>query len=170
MLHVLITCIDVVFIKTCVNTCTAIEPHLIIICLCYVAHLYPLDVLVQPSFDDSYFLTYILYFCICFHNNIFSFLYMSILSKLQTYMSILEYLLFMQIFIMDSLVFGICMYTYSLDKTYIYLEVCIILMKNKFSQFILKDFVLFYYIIIKLVALFFIWQYFQFTTIFKSYF
>jgi len=46
MLHILITYLDVVCIKTCVNTCTTSESHLIIICLCYVAHLYPLDVLV----------------------------------------------------------------------------------------------------------------------------
>jgi len=46
MLHVLITCLDVVFITTCVYTCTTSEPHLIIIYLCYVTHLYPLDVLV----------------------------------------------------------------------------------------------------------------------------
>jgi len=46
MLHVLITYLDVVFIKTCVYTCMTSEPQLIIICLCYVAHLYSLDVLV----------------------------------------------------------------------------------------------------------------------------
>jgi len=31
MLHILITCLDVVFNKTCVYTCTTSEPHLIII-------------------------------------------------------------------------------------------------------------------------------------------
>jgi len=46
MLHVLITCLDVVFIKTCVRTCTSSEPQLIIVCLCLIAHLYPLDVLI----------------------------------------------------------------------------------------------------------------------------
>jgi len=45
-LYVLITCLDVVFIKTCVYTCTTSEPHLTIICLCSITHLYPLDVLV----------------------------------------------------------------------------------------------------------------------------
>ena len=44
-LHVLITCLNVVFIKTCVYTCTTNEPHLIIVCLCLIAHLCPLDVL-----------------------------------------------------------------------------------------------------------------------------
>jgi len=34
----------------------------------------------------------------------------------------LSHLLFMQNFIMDLFVFGICVYTSSLDKTYIYLE------------------------------------------------
>ena len=34
------------FIKTCVATCTTDEPHLIFVCLCLIAHLYPLDVLV----------------------------------------------------------------------------------------------------------------------------
>ena len=63
MLHVLITYLDVAFIETCVNTCTTSEPHLIIVCLCYVAHLYPLDVLVQPNFDDSCIITCIPYFC-----------------------------------------------------------------------------------------------------------
>ena len=42
---VLITCLDVVFIKTCVYICTINEPHLIIVYLCLIAHLYPLDVL-----------------------------------------------------------------------------------------------------------------------------
>ena len=43
----------------------------IIICLCLNAHLYPLDALVQPSFDDSYILTCILYFCTYFHDDMF---------------------------------------------------------------------------------------------------
>jgi len=45
-LHILITCLNIVFIKTCVYTCTTSELHLIIIYLCCVAHLYSLDVLV----------------------------------------------------------------------------------------------------------------------------
>jgi len=45
-LHGLITYLDVVFIKTCVYTYTTSEPYLIIIYFCYVAHLYPLNVLV----------------------------------------------------------------------------------------------------------------------------
>jgi len=44
--HVLITCLNVVFFKTCVYTCTTNEPHLIFVCLYLIAHLYPLDVLV----------------------------------------------------------------------------------------------------------------------------
>jgi len=43
-LHILITCLDETFIKTCVYTCTTNEPHLFIICLRFIAHLYPLDV------------------------------------------------------------------------------------------------------------------------------
>jgi len=42
VLHVLITCLDETFIKTCVYTCTTMS-H---ICLCFIAHLYQLDVLV----------------------------------------------------------------------------------------------------------------------------
>ena len=88
MFHILITCLDVVFIKTCIYTCTTNEPHLIFVCLCSIAHLYliahlcPLDVLVQPSFDDSFISTCIPYFWTCFHENVFSFMYMSILPKL----------------------------------------------------------------------------------------
>ena len=54
-----------------------------IICLCLNAHLYLLDVLVQPSFDDSNILTCIpiLYMFFMF---MFNFMYMSILSKLIT--------------------------------------------------------------------------------------
>jgi len=52
MLHILITCLDVVFIKTCINTCTTSESHLIFVCLYLIAHLYPLDVPVYLSFDD----------------------------------------------------------------------------------------------------------------------
>ena len=59
-LHILITCLNVTFTKTCVNTCTTNESQLIRIYLCLNAHLYPLDVLVQPSFDD-YFSIGILY-------------------------------------------------------------------------------------------------------------
>ena len=66
MLHVLITCLDVTSIKTCVYTCTTSEPHLIIICLYYVAHLYSLDVLVYPNFDDLSILTCIPYFVYVF--------------------------------------------------------------------------------------------------------
>ena len=46
MLHDLITYLDVVFIKTCAYTCTTNEAHLFFVCLCVIAHLYPLDVLV----------------------------------------------------------------------------------------------------------------------------
>ena len=45
MLHVLITCLDVVFIKTCINTCTTSEPQIdyyMFVLNCS----YPLDVLV----------------------------------------------------------------------------------------------------------------------------
>jgi len=41
MLHVLITCLDVAFIKTYVYTCTTNESHLIFIYLYLIAHLYP---------------------------------------------------------------------------------------------------------------------------------
>jgi len=44
VLHILIACLDITFIKTCVYTCTTSEPHLIIICLCFIAHVYPLNV------------------------------------------------------------------------------------------------------------------------------
>jgi len=46
VLHVVITCLDVVFIKTYVYTCTSSELHLIIICLCLIVHLYSLHVYV----------------------------------------------------------------------------------------------------------------------------
>ena len=42
----LITYLDVVFVKTYAYTCTTDEPHLIIMCLYFIAQLYPLDVLV----------------------------------------------------------------------------------------------------------------------------
>ena len=45
-LHVLITCFDEIFIKTCDYTCTTNESHLFIMCLYFIAHLYPLDILV----------------------------------------------------------------------------------------------------------------------------
>jgi len=35
-LHILITCLDVIFIKTCVYTCTTSGPQLIIMCLWYL--------------------------------------------------------------------------------------------------------------------------------------
>jgi len=38
------TCLDVVFVKTCVYTCTSSEQHLIPICLHFIAHLYSLRV------------------------------------------------------------------------------------------------------------------------------
>ena len=45
-LHVLIICLDVAFIKTCVNTCTTSEPQIDYYMFVPIAHLYPLDVLV----------------------------------------------------------------------------------------------------------------------------
>ena len=44
VLHVVNTCLDKFFIKTCVYTCTSSELHLIIICLFLIAHLYSLHV------------------------------------------------------------------------------------------------------------------------------
>ena len=128
-LHVLITSLDVVFIKTCVYTCTTTEPHLLIICLCYVAHLYPLDVLVQPSFDVSCILTCIPYFCTCFHKNEFIFMYMSILSKiLDIYVYRRVTYFSCNILLWTHLYLGY-IYVYScLDKTYICLEICFVLM------------------------------------------
>ena len=90
----------------------------------------------------------------------------------------LESLAFHANSILDSFVFGICMYTSSLDKTYIYLEAYLALMTFMFSWiyscFItyLKDFVLVFKIIIKLVAYFLIFgRVFNYVKIiFKSYF
>ena len=45
-LMILITRLDVIFVKTCVYTCITSEPHLIIIALYFIAHLYPLEVLI----------------------------------------------------------------------------------------------------------------------------
>jgi len=46
VLHVLITCLDVVFIKTCDYTYTISEKHLIIMFEGFIAHLYSLHVFV----------------------------------------------------------------------------------------------------------------------------
>ena len=49
-------------------------------------------------------------------------------------MSILESLTFTQYFFVDSFMFGICMYTFIFDKTYIYLETCLVFDKNRISH------------------------------------
>ena len=55
VLHVVNICLDELFIKTCVYTCTSSGQQLILICLYFIAHWYLLYVHVYPSFDDPSF-------------------------------------------------------------------------------------------------------------------
>ena len=124
MLYVLITCLNIVFIKTCVYTCTISDLYLTLMFGCFNAHVYSLDVLVWLSFDDSCIFTCISYFCIYF---VFIFMYMQILSKLLDIYVYPWVTCFSCKFYYELNCVWICMYTSSLDKTYIYLEAYLVL-------------------------------------------
>ena len=59
-------------------------------------------------------------------------------------MYILESLAFMQNFIMDSFMFEICMYTFSFDKAYIYLEAYFFNENFSFDDFHVLSFIVYF--------------------------
>ena len=79
VLHVVNTWLDVVFVKTCIYTCTSSEQHMIHIRLHFIVHLYSRYAHVQASFDDS-----LIYTCCCLFS-CFYFMYMYFIFKSNKY-------------------------------------------------------------------------------------
>jgi len=121
---VVITWLDVVFVKTCVYTCTSSELHLIIICLYFITHLYALHVHVKSSFDDSFIYTCFPYFFTCLASCIYYFCLKLIDIHVYPWVTCLHAKFYFWL-----IFFGIFMHTFRFDKTYIYLDTCLIVIK-----------------------------------------
>ena len=104
-----ITCLNVVFVKTYVYTCTSSERHLIHIRLHFIVHLYSLYAHISTSFDDFPHLhLFCLFLCMLY------FMYMQFLFKSNKYTCMsLESLAFMQTISQTLFIFGIYLHIVS---------------------------------------------------------